>query len=259
MILPQVITIDNRNGKLLLQTPDGRQEIDLYSPEAFNVLSEQWVRVGWVEKYSYTFTWMGRPIIQLPEDIIRMQELVYTLKPDVIIETGVAHGGSLIYYASLCKLIGKGRVIGVDIEIRPHNRSAIETHTLANYITLIEGDSIAPEVTKRIAETVGAGETVLVILDSKHCKSHVQAELEAYSPLVSVGSYIIAMDGVMESVAGLPRTKSTWSCDNPKEAALEFVARNRNFVIAEPPLVFNQSPLSERVTYSPSGFIQRRS
>ena len=104
------------------------------------------MRVGWNQKYQYTFSWMGRPVIQLPEDMMRMQEVIYRLQPDLIVETGVAHGGSLIFYASLCKAIGKGRVVGIDIEIRPHNRMAIESHPLAGLITLIEGSSIAPEV-----------------------------------------------------------------------------------------------------------------
>src|SRR3982750_2247649 len=118
----------------LTQIDDGRTtELPLYSNEAFDALSAEWLRVGWNQKYTYTFTWMGRPIIQLPEDMVRMQEVIYQIKPDVIIETGIAHGGSLIFYASLCKALQKGRVIGIDIEIRPHNRAAIEQHHLSPY------------------------------------------------------------------------------------------------------------------------------
>src|SRR5437867_3632832 len=143
------ITIDTELKRLVQETAEGRQEHDLYSKQAFEILSQQWLKVGWNEKYPYTFTWMGRPIIQLPEDMIRVQEVIYRVRPDVIIETGVAHGGSLIYYASLCKAMEKGRVIGIDIEIRPHNRAAIERHELFPLITLIEGSSVAPDIVQQ--------------------------------------------------------------------------------------------------------------
>jgi cephalosporin hydroxylase len=123
------------------------QRLDLYGKEAFELISDLWLKTSWNQKYSYTFTWLGRPIIQHPEDLVRLQEVIFTLRPDVIIETGVAHGGSLIFYASLFKAMGReGRVIGIDIEIRWQNRKAIESHELAYYISLIEGDSANPEV-----------------------------------------------------------------------------------------------------------------
>src|SRR6266850_5174167 len=135
------LTIDTEAKSLRLENDGQERDIPLYSDEAFEVISDQWLKVGWNQKYPYTFSWLGRPIIQAPEDIVRTQEVIYRVKPDVLIETGVAHGGSLILYASLFKAIGKGRVVGVDIEIRPHNRRAIESHPLASYITLVEGDS----------------------------------------------------------------------------------------------------------------------
>src|SRR5688500_11686594 len=136
------LTLDTEAETMTLSDDVMERTIDLYSTEAFEALSLQWVRMGWVARYSYTFTWLGRPIIQIPEAMVRVQELLYRLRPYVIVETDVAHGGSLIYYASLCQLIGKGRVIGVDIEIRPHNRAAIEAHDQSARITLIEGSSI---------------------------------------------------------------------------------------------------------------------
>jgi len=148
---------------------------------------------------------MGRPIIQLPEDIVRIQEVIYALQPDVIIETGVAHGGSLVFYASLFSAMGKGRVIGVDIEIRPHNRRAIEAHPLSRLITLIEGSSIEPETIARVKAQIRLGEKVMVILDSNHTRDHVRAELEAYAPLVAIGSYIVACDGIVRDLQGAPR------------------------------------------------------
>src|SRR6266480_2325826 len=133
-----------RSGQLRVMSPTGETICAIGSPEAFAIVSRAWLRLGWDVKYVYSFTWLGRPIIQLPEDMIRIQEVIYRLRPDVIVETGVAHGGSLIFYASLCHLIGKGRVIGVDIDIRSHNRAAIEAHPLSSLITLVEGDSVAP-------------------------------------------------------------------------------------------------------------------
>jgi cephalosporin hydroxylase len=205
----------------------------------------------------YSFSWLGRPIIQLPEDMIRLQEVIYRVKPDVIIETGVAHGGSLIFYASLMRAIGKGRVIGVDIEIRPHNRKAVEEHELAPYITLIEGSSIAPAVVERVRTKVLPGKTALVVLDSNHTKAHVLGELEAYSPLVTVGSYIVACDGIMAQVAGAPRTAADWTWNNPSAAAQEFASRHPEFVVEEPTFPFNEGVVRDRVTYWPSAFLKR--
>src|SRR5438876_647024 len=173
------LIIDTTEGKLTRETETETRVLELYSKEAFQLISQEWLKVGWNQKYPYTFSWLGRPIVQLPEDMIRAQEVIYRLRPDVIIETGVAHGGSLIYYASLCKVVQRGRVIGVDIEIRPHNRQAIETHEMSDLITLIEGSSISPQVVQQVHSLVKPGEVVLVILDSNHSKQHVANELEA--------------------------------------------------------------------------------
>ena len=198
------LTIDTEARVLTEETPEGPRELPLYSPEAFSLLNRHWVRVGWSQKYSYGFTWLGRPVIQLPEDLVRIQELIYRVEPDVIVETGVAHGGSLIFYASLCKALDRGRVIGVDIEIRPHNRVAIEAHPLSSFITLIEGARPPPRSSRACKDQIGADERVLVILDSNHTKAHVLAELAAYGPLVSPGSYIVAADGIMADLADCP-------------------------------------------------------
>lgn len=230
----------------------------LYDEEAFREVSRVWVDTGWVLKYSYGFTWLGRPIIQLPDEMVRIQEVIYSVKPDVIIETGVAHGGSLVFYASLCKAMGRGRVIGVDIEIRPHNRKAIEFHFLFPYITLIEGDSISPQVVSELREQIKLGEKVLVLLDSCHTKSHVLSELNAYGPLLTRGSYIAAMDGIMEQLTGAPRTQPDWTWNNPRQAALEFASKHPEFVIEEPQFLFNEGVVKERVTYWPDAFLRRK-
>ena len=252
-----MINIDLENGIIMVNEGGQTVEYGLDTPEAFAVISKLWLRCGWDNKYVYSFTWMGRPIIQLPDDLVRLQEVIYALKPDVIIETGIAHGGSLIFYASLCKAMERGRVIGIDIEIRPHNRKAIEAHELFPLITLIEGSSIEPAVVEKVKSLVRPDDRVLVLLDSCHTKAHVLAELNAYSPLVSKGSYIVAMDGIMEEVGGAPRTEPDWTWNNPRQAALEFVQANTDFVIEEPRLPFNEGSITVRVTYWPAGFIKR--
>ena len=252
-----MIKIDLSNDSVCVEQGQQTNVHSFASPEAFKIISDLWLRLGWDNKYVYSFSWLGRPIIQLPEDMIRIQELIYRTQPDVIIETGIAHGGSLIFYASLCKVLGRGRVIGIDIEIRPHNRKALEEHPLFPYLTLIEGSSIAPSIVEQVKAAVKPSEKVLVILDSCHTKEHVAAELNAYSKLVSIDSYIVAMDGIMQQVVGAPRTRPDWDWNNPKEAALEFARNNPNFIINEPTFMFNEGSVQDRITYSPSGIIKR--
>ena len=251
------LTIDTDAKKLFLEEGQQRHEFDLYSKQAFELLSRQWLKVGWNEKYPYTFSWMGRPIIQLPEDIVRTQEVIYRVQPDVIIETGVAHGGSLVFYASLCKAMERGRIVGIDIEIRKHNRQAVEAHELSSLITLVEGNSVEPAVVNRVRSLVRAGERVLVILDSNHERQHVRAELEAYHGLVTVGSYIVATDGSMQFLADVPRGNPNWSWNNPTKAAAEFAAEHPEFVVEQPPWPFNESELIENVTHWPHAWLRR--
>jgi len=251
------IIIDDVQKTLTIEIDGTKKTTPLYSKEAFELISHQWFKVGWNEKYIYTFTWMGRPIIQLPEDMIRIQEVIYQIKPDVIIETGVAHGGSLIYYASLCKAMEKGRIIGIDIEIRSHNRTAIENHELASYITLIEGDSTDEKIVNQVKALVKPNETVLVILDSNHTKQHVLRELNAYSSLVTKDSYIVATDGSMKYLHDVPRGDPEWIWDNPINAALEFVAENPEFIVKQPEWMFNESELTEVITHWPCAYLKR--
>ena len=250
-------TIDTDAGVIAVQRNGTTEHIPLYSKEAFELLSDLWLKVGWNEKHSYTFTWMGVPVVQLPEDMIRIQELIHRLQPEVIVECGVAHGGGTIFYASLLKTIGRGRVIGVDIEIRPHNRAAIEGHPLFELITLIEGSSTDEEIVKRVHDEVGGAENVLVLLDSNHLRDHVLGELEAYHDLVPVGGYIVAMDGIMKYLADTPNGDPAWTDDNPISAAEEFVSRHSEFVIEQPSWSFNESELQANITHSPSGFLRR--
>jgi cephalosporin hydroxylase len=252
------LTIDTDSQKLTLEQKNQTKEMPLYSKEAFEHISRQWIAVGWDQKYPYTFTWMGRPIIQLPEDMIRAQEVIFKVKPTVIIETGVAHGGSLIYYASLFKVMGQGRIIGVDIEIRPHNRKAIEEHPLSNMITLIEGNSVGPEVLEKVQSQLKPDDRVLVFLDSNHTKDHVLKELNAYHKFVTAGSYIVATDGVMQWVADTARAQKDWTWNNPSEAAFDFVKAHPEFELEQPAWLFNESPLTENVTHWPSAYLRKK-
>ena len=253
------LTLDTKAQTLTVQDTGQSETLPLYSKEAFEVLSRHWVRVGWNQKYPYTFSWMGRPVIQLPEDMLRMQEVIFSTQPDVIIETGVAHGGSLIFYSSLCKAMEQGRVIGIDIEIRPHNRQAIQAHPLSDRITLIEGSSTAPDIVAQVKALVQPGEKVLVILDSNHTYAHVLAELEAYADLVTPGSYIVATDGIMQDLADVPRGTPGWVTDNPTCAARDFAAQHPEFKIEQPRWPFNESELDQNITHWPGAWLQRLS
>lgn len=251
------LVIDTEARQLSIEEAGITRTLELYSREAFEAISRQWVRVGWNQKYQYTFSWLGRPIIQLPEDMLRMQEVIYHLRPDVIVETGVAHGGSLVFYASLCRLLGKGRVIGVDIDIRQPNRQAIEAHPLADLITLLEGSSTAPAIVAQVKASIAATDKVLVILDSAHDYRHVLDELEAYHSLVSPDSYIVATDGIMFDLHDVPRGHAAWKEDHPTRAARDFAAKHPEFVVEQPKWPFNESHLEQNITHWPGAWLRR--
>ncbi len=245
--------------RIVLDTREKTCHIDgapmpLYSKEAFQLLSDLWLQVGWELKYPYTFSWMGMPILQIPEDMIRIQEVIFRLKPDVIVETGVAMGGSMIYYASLCKIMGHGKVIGIEKGLRC--RDEVEMHPLGNLITLIEGDSTALPVVAEVYRMC-KGKKVLVVLDSDHSKAHVAKELEAYHGLIQPGFYIVAADGNMCDLADAPRGSPEWKWNNPQEAAKEFAISHSEFVIEQPNWPFNESQLSRNITYWPSAWLRR--
>jgi len=252
-----MIQIDEKAGTVSVVTDGDTETFPLGSPEGFAIVSRAWLRAGWDAKHVYTFTWLGRPIIQLPEDMIRLQETICAVRPDVILETGIAHGGSAIFFASILELIGKGRVVSVDIEIREHNRNALEAHKLKPLITLIEGDSVAPDTVSKVREAVGTAETVLVVLDSNHTRDHVAAELDAYADLVSIGSYCIVCDGIMADVVGAPRTQQGWTTDNPVTATREFLEAHPEFRLQPPEFAFNESQVNDPVTYWPQSHLLR--
>jgi cephalosporin hydroxylase len=240
-------------------TSDGGKAVSWFDDAGFAMMSRWWTQASWQRQYSYQFQWLGRPIIQLPTDVIMMQDLIYRLRPTVIIETGIAHGGSAVLHASLLTLVHgqpkhqRPHVVAIDIEIRPHNRTAIDAHPLRPTMTLIEGSSTDPNVAKQARDAIRPEDVVLVILDSNHTKSHVLAELNAYAPLVTPGSAIVAMDGVMRDLATLPKGTTSWASDNPCEAVAEFLKTplGKGFEIDR-----RYEPYA--LTHSPDGLLMRK-
>jgi cephalosporin hydroxylase len=184
-------------------------------------------------KYSYNFTWLGRPIIQFPQDIVAMQEIIWRVRPDLIIETGIAHGGGLIFYASILELIGeRGEVLGIDIDIREHNRVEIEKHPMCKRLKMIQGSSVDDAVVAQVREIAKGKRAILVALDSNHCHAHVLCELQLYSPLVTRGSYLVVFDtGIEELPEDFFPDRPWGKGNNPKTAVAEFVRGNDRFVV----------------------------
>jgi len=203
-------------------------------------------------QYTYNYTWMGRPIIQFPQDMVAMQELIWEIKPDLIIETGIAHGGSLVYYASLLELIGNGEIIGIDIDIRQHNRKAIEEHPMYKRISMIEGSSITQDTVDKVKEHVKGKKRILVSLDSSHTHEHVLKELELYSPFVTKDSYLVVFDTVVEDMPEDSFPDRPWGKgNNPKTAVWEFLKTNDDFIIDE------QIDNKLLISVAPSGYLKR--
>jgi cephalosporin hydroxylase len=211
------------------------------------------MRESTLPKYSYNFTWLGRPIIQYPQDMMAMQEIIWQVKPDLIIETGIAHGGSLIFYASMLKLIGgEGEVLGIDIDIRKHNRVEIEKHPMYKKITMIQGSSIENNVIEKVVRFAEGRKRVLVCLDSNHTHSHVLSELKAYTPLVSKGSYCVVFDTIIEDLSDDMFSDRPWGKgNNPKIAVKDFLKKNKCFKIDED--IDNKLLIS----VAPSGYLKR--
>jgi cephalosporin hydroxylase len=206
--------------------------------EALQGAARDFMRASIAPRYSYNFSWLGRPIIQYPQDIVAMQELIWTLQPELIVETGIAHGGSLVFSASMLELNAAcggpadARVVGIDIDIRAHNRAAIEAHPMFRRITMLEGSSVDPAIVASVVAMAKGKRSVLVCLDSNHTHAHVAAELAAYAPLVTVGSYCVVFDTVVEQLPKALSGDRPWGPgDNPMTAVREFVAGHPEFEI----------------------------
>jgi cephalosporin hydroxylase len=228
------------------------------SDKVLNETTKNWMEKANAAKYSYHFEWMGRPIIQYPQDIVALQEIIWSVKPDLIIETGIAHGGSLILSSSILELNAlcggpkSAEVLGVDIDIRSHNREAIEAHPMARRISMIQGSSIAPEIIAQVTARAEGKEKILVILDSNHTHDHVLAEMEAYAPLVSVGSYCIVFDTVIEDLPEDMFPDRPWGKgDNAKTAVWDYLKRHPEFEIEKSV----QNKLL--ITVAPDGYLKR--
>lgn len=236
--------------------------------KVFGDAAREFMLVSLARKYSYNFEWLGRPIIQYPQDMFAMQELIWQVQPDLIIETGIAHGGSLVFSASMlallemCDAVSSGelvdpkrpkrKVLGVDIDIRSHNRAAIEEHPLAARIQMIQGSSIAPEVVAQVGSVAAQYRRVLVCLDSNHTHDHVLAELQAYAPLTSVGSYCVVFDTIVEDVpAGMIHDRPWGPGNNPKTAVWPFLRDHPEFRI--------DKSIQDKllITVAPDGYLQR--
>lgn len=240
----------------------------LASSAVVKKLTQEWIEEAARHRYTYLFTSMGRPIIQFPQDMVSVQELIWKIKPDLIIETGIAHGGSLILSASMlaqldmCEAIEAGtifdprvsrrKVLGIDIDIRAHNRTAIETHPMASRIRMIQGSSIAPEVVAQVKEFARDYQRVLVFLDSNHTHEHVLAELEAYAPLTSIGSYCVVFDTVVEDMPKEMFPDRPWGPgNNPKTAVWEYLKTHPEFEIDK------NIQHKLLITVAPDGYLKR--
>jgi cephalosporin hydroxylase len=204
-------------------------------------------------QYSYNFSWMGRPIIQYPQDMIAMQELIWEIKPDLIIETGIAHGGSLIYYASLLELIGHGEVLGIDIDIREHNKTEIEKHPMFKRITMLEGSAVDATMAVKVKTFAQGKEKIIVVLDSNHTHEHVLEELKLYAPLVSINSYLVVFDTIVQNLPeGYFNQPRPWGIgNNPMTAVDEFLKHNDSFQIA------SEIDSKLLISVAPRGYLKR--
>jgi len=210
----------------------------------------EWVKASAKNRIPYEIDWLGVPVIQTPEDLVLMQELFFKVQPNFVIETGIAHGGGLIFYASLMELLGKGKVIGVDVNIREHNRKAIEAHPLFKRVEIIEGSSISADTILKIKSRVPMKSKVIVCLDSDHTKSHVLKELELYESIINVGGYFVVFDTISSLLADCGIAGKKYISNSPKEAVSEFLRKNNKFEVDRS---FNKLFVSS----SPDGFLRR--
>jgi cephalosporin hydroxylase len=233
-----IITIDTDKALVRVVEGTGSQEYELFSPAAFRILSRQWLALGWNLHHSFTFSFLGRRFIQLPDDILRLGELVWSLRPDIIIETGVYDGGSTLFWATLCRMGRRGRVISVEKNLRAAVRETVR-EIAGDLVTFVEGDSSSPEIAAQVSREICAGERACVFLDSDHSAKHVAAELEHLGAFVSPGCYLVVADSNMPDMAHTPRGRSAWAhlldqpdgtlSDSPARAVDEFLAGHPEF------------------------------
>jgi len=230
-----------------------RRSADLAADVALQHAADEATRLADEHDYSYVWNWLGLPIIQMPTDIVAMQEIIWEARPQVIVETGVARGGSVVLHSSMLELIGEGHVVAVDIDIRAHNRMAIESHPLAHRIRLIEGGSVDPATLAQVRDEIGEAARVMVVLDSNHTHEHVLQELRCYSPMVTAGQFIVVADTMVERLPPQKHRPRPWGPgDNPATAVTQFLAETSDF---EPDPFVNGKLL---MSSSPGGYLRRR-
>jgi len=240
---------DRLPSTIFIPSATGNRIIDIYTEEGYRVLTELWLRSGWERQIYSMINWLGVPVGQLPEDLLMMQECIYNVRPNIIVETGSYLGGTALFYASMLELIGGGQVISVDIQA--FERPQLAAQSLKPRITLITGSSTDPAVVAEVSAMIRPTDRVLVALDSDHSRAHVQKELEFYAPLVTPGSYIVVFDGVMEILADAPKGSLAWAVDSPAPAIRDFLAAHPEFSV---------DPHYSRLqaTYSTNGYLRRR-
>jgi len=225
---------------------------EMASDKGFQSLTAHWFVESCKHRYSYNFSWMGHPIIQYPQDIMAMQEIIWRVKPDLIIETGIAHGGSIIFYAAMVELLGgDGEVCGIDIEIRPHNRIGIENHPMFKRITMLEGSSTDEDILNRVAKRARNKKRIMVVLDSNHTHDHVMEELQLYAPLVTKGSYLVVFDTVVEDMSENLFPDRPWGRgNNPRTAVQAFLETTDRFEVD------HQIESKLAITVAPGGYLK---
>jgi len=227
--------------------------LDMGKDKEFRKMSLDWILKSNVHKYGYNFTWMGRPVIQFPNDMFIIQELIWKVRPDLIIETGIAHGGSIIFSASMLELIGgDGKVVGIDVDIRKHNREEIEKHPMMKRIVMLEGSSTDEKIVNQVYELAKDKKSIMVFLDSHHSHKHVLGEMNAYGKLVSINSYMVVFDTCIELFPKGYCSDRPWDVgDNPMTAMYEYLRNNDNFIIDE---LVNSKAI---ITAAPKGYLKR--
>jgi cephalosporin hydroxylase len=251
-----IIAIDTNSATLRVTDDAGERQYPLFGPEAFRILSRQWLILGWNLHHSFTFSFMGRQFIQLPDDMLRLGELMWCLRPDVILETGVYEGGSTLFWATLCRMRTHGRVISIEKHFRPGVREAI-LEAAGDIVTLIDGDASSPEIAAQIRSTLHSGDRVCVHLDSDHSAQHVAAELELLGPLVSPGCYMVVADSNLSDVAHTPRGRAFGLTEGPAQAVDAFLATHPEFRRERPTPLFPEEFDFTELSYCATTWLKR--
>jgi cephalosporin hydroxylase len=250
------LLIDTNSKKINISEEQDSHNLNLYTKKAFTKISNFWLEYIWNQKYTYRFTWLGFPIIQLPDDIINIQELIFKEKPKYIIETGVAHGGSVIFYASLIKLLNLKKVVGIEKKIKKKNLINLHRSPLKKYFKIIQGDSTSDKVINKVKNIIKKNKTLL-ILDSNHSSEHVYKELVSYSKILQKNCIIVATDGIVDVMKFAPRRLKYNKNGGPVLAIKKFLSKDKKFKKINPTNLFNESNVSQNMTHWQYGWMKK--